>query len=308
MADPVSLDELIGRYLAVTRAQPDLQRLFIRQNLEADPDQVDPDLDGEDLTEFRRRQAAGELAPELDPGFVLLVMQAMTSVATIFPGEVKRLLGLDPSSEEFFTLADAQLRAIVRRLADPAPDRLLSPAATSGRGTTRGGGRHRAWRRYRDTTSRCREIRPMPGSPSSRPWRPAKFRLVWADDWTAVAERGNKVANAFAGAAAQYFKVGVAIRSADTGHSILARRAAVVGLGRGRHRCVPHHEEPRSAQAGARVVLRHRRGPRRRLAVLTRRRPGASRRAVRFHDRPRGRRRISCRGSWPSSPRTRRRR
>ncbi len=122
MADPsVSLDELIGRYLAVTRAQPDLQRLFIRQNLEADPDQVDPDLDGEDLTEFRRRQAAGELAPELDPGFVLLVMQAMTSVATIFPGEVKRLLGLDPTSEEFFTLADAQLRAIVRRLADPPP-------------------------------------------------------------------------------------------------------------------------------------------------------------------------------------------
>src|SRR3954449_8965351 len=48
-----------------------------------------------------------------------------------------------------------------------------------------------------------------------------KFRLTWADDWTAVAERGNKVANAFAGAAAQYFKVGVAIRSADTGHSIL---------------------------------------------------------------------------------------
>ena len=47
------------------------------------------------------------------------------------------------------------------------------------------------------------------------------FRLVWADDWTAVAERGNKVANAFAGAAAQYFKVGVAIRSTDGGNSIL---------------------------------------------------------------------------------------
>ena len=48
-----------------------------------------------------------------------------------------------------------------------------------------------------------------------------KFRLTWSDDWTAVAERGNKVANAFAGAAAQYFKIGVALRSADTGHSIL---------------------------------------------------------------------------------------
>ena len=48
-----------------------------------------------------------------------------------------------------------------------------------------------------------------------------KFRLTWHDDWTATAERGNKVANALAGAAAQYFKVGVAIRSADDGNSIL---------------------------------------------------------------------------------------
>ena len=48
-----------------------------------------------------------------------------------------------------------------------------------------------------------------------------KFRLTWHDDWTATAERGNKVANALAGAAAQYFKVGVAIRSADNGNSVL---------------------------------------------------------------------------------------
>ena len=48
-----------------------------------------------------------------------------------------------------------------------------------------------------------------------------KFRLTWHDDWTATAERGNKVANALAGAAAQYFKVGVAIRSAAEGNSVL---------------------------------------------------------------------------------------
>ena len=48
-----------------------------------------------------------------------------------------------------------------------------------------------------------------------------KFRLTWHDDWTATAERGTKVANAVAGAAAQYFKVGVAIRSADDGNSIM---------------------------------------------------------------------------------------
>ena len=48
-----------------------------------------------------------------------------------------------------------------------------------------------------------------------------QFRLEWHDDWTATAERGSKVGNAIGGAFAQYFKVGVAIRSADEGHSVL---------------------------------------------------------------------------------------
>jgi hypothetical protein len=48
-----------------------------------------------------------------------------------------------------------------------------------------------------------------------------KFSLAWSDDWTAIAERGSKVANALAGAFAQYFKVGVAIRSGTDGNSIV---------------------------------------------------------------------------------------
>jgi hypothetical protein len=48
-----------------------------------------------------------------------------------------------------------------------------------------------------------------------------KFSMSWSDDWTAVAERGNKVANALAGAFAQYFKVGVAVRSGVDGNSIV---------------------------------------------------------------------------------------
>jgi hypothetical protein len=48
-----------------------------------------------------------------------------------------------------------------------------------------------------------------------------KFRLMWHDEWTATAERGNRVANALAGAAAQYFKVGVAIRSGSDDTSIM---------------------------------------------------------------------------------------
>ena len=46
-----------------------------------------------------------------------------------------------------------------------------------------------------------------------------KFRVAWTDDWTGYAERGNKVANALLGAFAQYFKVGVSVRSLENGQS-----------------------------------------------------------------------------------------
>jgi hypothetical protein len=49
-----------------------------------------------------------------------------------------------------------------------------------------------------------------------------KFRVNWTDDWNAVAERGNKVANAFAGAAAQYMKVLVSLhRGDDPDHTVI---------------------------------------------------------------------------------------
>ena len=49
-----------------------------------------------------------------------------------------------------------------------------------------------------------------------------KFRVNWSDDWNAVAERGNKVANALAGAAAQYMKVLVSLQQGeDSGHTVI---------------------------------------------------------------------------------------
>ena len=48
-----------------------------------------------------------------------------------------------------------------------------------------------------------------------------KFKVNWIDDWTAVAERGSKVANALAGALAQYFKVGVRIMSDQPGETTI---------------------------------------------------------------------------------------
>ncbi|MDO8361803.1 MAG: hypothetical protein Q7V88_02825 [Actinomycetota bacterium] len=48
-----------------------------------------------------------------------------------------------------------------------------------------------------------------------------KFKLTWSGEWDATAERGSKIANALAGALAQYFKVGVMVRSAPDGNGVI---------------------------------------------------------------------------------------
>jgi len=48
-----------------------------------------------------------------------------------------------------------------------------------------------------------------------------KFSIGWQDEWTGVAERGSKVANAFVGALAQYFKVGVRVTSEESGQIVV---------------------------------------------------------------------------------------
>jgi hypothetical protein len=49
------------------------------------------------------------------------------------------------------------------------------------------------------------------------------FRLSWSDEWTATAEKGNKVANLVIGGFAQYIKMGLEVRSAPTAGQALIR-------------------------------------------------------------------------------------
>jgi TetR/AcrR family transcriptional regulator len=113
----ISLEELAWRYLEAGHRQPDLQRLFIRESLEQDADAVAHDPAAPELEDMRARQAAGEIADELDPAFVLLVLQAAVISGDVFPGDVKRLMGLDPGSPEYLERMGEQLRRLVRRLA-----------------------------------------------------------------------------------------------------------------------------------------------------------------------------------------------
>ncbi len=49
-----------------------------------------------------------------------------------------------------------------------------------------------------------------------------QFKMHWVDEWTGRAEKGSKIKNMLLGAFAQYFELGVAIRSLDATNSIIA--------------------------------------------------------------------------------------
>ncbi|MBJ7291388.1 TetR family transcriptional regulator [Williamsia sp.] len=111
------LPELALQYFAAFGDNPDLERIFLRENLDQDPGDVEYEPDSDEVVDLRRRQQAGEIGDELDPAFVLLFLEAMTVSGSLFPAEAKRLTGLDPRSAEFRRQAADQLSAIVRRLA-----------------------------------------------------------------------------------------------------------------------------------------------------------------------------------------------
>jgi AcrR family transcriptional regulator len=114
----MSLADLVTAYLEVGHTQPELVRLFMRENLNQDAADVAYEADAPEVADLRARQQAGEIAPELDPAFVLLALQAVVVSGVIQPRDVKRFLGLDPGSDEYLALMREQLRCLVLRLGD----------------------------------------------------------------------------------------------------------------------------------------------------------------------------------------------
>jgi TetR/AcrR family transcriptional regulator len=120
------LEDVVVAYLAANHEQPDMARLLIWDGLTS-PDRRSslgegaPGDEAPEVADLRRRQAEGELADELDPGFVLLALMGAVSAATTMPEMAARLSGLDPRSDEFVDRYGDQLRRLVRRLGDRRP-------------------------------------------------------------------------------------------------------------------------------------------------------------------------------------------
>jgi TetR/AcrR family transcriptional regulator len=73
-----SLADLVASYLAANHAHPDMARLLVWDEPTShggprSPDAGEPGQAGDvpEVADIRRRQAAGEIAADLDPGFLL---------------------------------------------------------------------------------------------------------------------------------------------------------------------------------------------------------------------------------------------
>ena len=116
----LSLDALMAEYLHASLAEPRLARLLIWAGLTGETDTTEENeaesAAREDVADLQRRQAAGEIAADLDPGFLLLALMGAGIAPIAMPQVVQRITGLDFKSPEFEAAYAEQLKRIVRRL------------------------------------------------------------------------------------------------------------------------------------------------------------------------------------------------
>ena len=116
----LSIAEVVAAFLRLSVEQRSFARLLAWEGLaDSGSDAADPDPYFTDMVEeLRRRQRAGELAVDLDPAYVLLMLFAAALAPTVIPQVAQRFTGLAADSPEFQTAHAEQLRRIVERLAD----------------------------------------------------------------------------------------------------------------------------------------------------------------------------------------------
>ncbi|WP_431042659.1 TetR/AcrR family transcriptional regulator [Streptomyces sp. P1-3] len=113
--DPaLPLEDLVAAYLRHNLADPRGLRLSVWRALTGD---IGEEESPEDLSDLRRRQAAGELGDDLDPAAMLLLFMGAVAAPIVMPQEARRIFGAEPDSPEFQERYAEQLRRVIRRLA-----------------------------------------------------------------------------------------------------------------------------------------------------------------------------------------------
>jgi TetR/AcrR family transcriptional regulator len=120
----LSLGDAVVAYLQAGFEQPELMRIFIWDGLTgsgpADEElatEGDAAADLRGVAAFRERQAAGEIAPDIDPAYLLVALMGAVTTPVTMPQTIERVCGVPADSEEFRTRYAEQLRVIATHLA-----------------------------------------------------------------------------------------------------------------------------------------------------------------------------------------------
>ena len=111
----LTLGELVGAYVRSSVEHRAISRVFVRESVE-DAGDDGGGIGEEEVALLRRHQEVGELPADLDPAFVLLALQGAASAGLVFPGDARRITGLDPGSEAFAERYAEQLARLLAHL------------------------------------------------------------------------------------------------------------------------------------------------------------------------------------------------
>jgi TetR/AcrR family transcriptional regulator len=113
-----ALTDLVTAYVADTLADPRPTRLLLWRALSQSVPELAPadDPGTGAAARMQRRQANGEIAPDLDPGIVFIVLMAAIAAPVTLGHRISRVLGVDPATPEFADRYASQLRRIVEYL------------------------------------------------------------------------------------------------------------------------------------------------------------------------------------------------
>lgn len=115
------LGEVVANFLHAGLDNRSWSRLLAWQGLEDgatdQPRGGDTELMRWIVAEIAQRQASGELAEDLDPAYVALVLFAAAAAPVVLPHVARDISGVEPDSEEFRRAYAEQLIRLVRHLA-----------------------------------------------------------------------------------------------------------------------------------------------------------------------------------------------
>ena len=114
-----SLADVVVGFLRQNAADRSGARLLVWEGLAHGADAADPETDdyfAAMVADIERRQRAGELAADLDPASVLLMLFAAVLAPTVLPQIVRRTTGLPADAPEFVDTYAEQVRRVIERL------------------------------------------------------------------------------------------------------------------------------------------------------------------------------------------------